>query len=64
MQELALLEHGFRPTDGSIRLDHPGSPFINYAANGLRIDLPPEVEVPRGDVLQTLLDFWARNIDR
>jgi Ca-activated chloride channel family protein len=64
MQELALLEYGFRPVDPSISLDQTGSPFVTYAANGLRIDLPPEVEVPRGDVLQTLLDFWARNIDQ
>jgi hypothetical protein len=64
MQELALLDHGFRPVDASIPLDQPGSPFQVYAANGLRLDLPPEVEVPRGDVLQTLLDFWARNIER
>jgi hypothetical protein len=64
MQELALLEHGFRPVDVSIPLDQPGSPLQVYAANGLRTGLPPEVEVPRGDVLQTLLDFWARNIDQ
>jgi ABC-type Fe3+ transport system substrate-binding protein len=63
MQELALLEHGFRPVDTSIPLDQPGSPFQVYAANGLRLDLPPEVEVPRGDVLQTMLDFWARNVE-
>jgi Ca-activated chloride channel family protein len=64
MQELALLEHGFRPVDPSIPLDQPESPLQVYAANGLRVNLPPEVEVPRGDVLQTLLDFWARNIDQ
>jgi hypothetical protein len=64
MQELALLEHGFRPVDPSIPLNQPGSPFQVYAANGLRVDLPPEVEVPRGDVLQTMLDFWARNVER
>jgi hypothetical protein len=62
MQELALLEHGFRPVDRSIPLDQPGSPLQVYAANGLRVDLPPEVEVPSGDVLQTLLDFWTRNV--
>jgi Ca-activated chloride channel family protein len=62
MQELALLEHGFRPTDPRVALDQPGSPLRLYAANGLRLDLPPTVEVPDGDVLATLLDFWARNI--
>jgi ABC-type Fe3+ transport system substrate-binding protein len=62
MQELALLEHGFRPVDESIPLDQPGSPIVRYESNGLRIDLPPEVELPTGDVLNTLLDFWARNV--
>jgi Ca-activated chloride channel family protein len=64
IQELALLEHGFRPVDPSISLDQAASPLQAYAANGLRIDLPPEVEVPSGDVLQTLLDFWSRNVQR
>ena len=62
MQELALLEYGFRPVDTGIPLDQSGSPLQRYAANGLRIDLPPEVEVPPGNVLSTLLDFWARNV--
>jgi ABC-type Fe3+ transport system substrate-binding protein len=64
MQELALLEHGFRPVDPSISLDQPDSPFQTGAVQGLRIDLPPEVEVPPGDVLQTLIDFWSRNVQR
>jgi hypothetical protein len=64
MQELALLKYGFRPVDDGIPLDQPGSPLQRYAANGLKVDLPPEVEVPPGDVLSTLLDFWARNVQR
>lgn len=62
-QELAL-DRGFRPVDDSIPLDQPGSPFLRYAENGLRLDVPPEVEVPPGNVLNTLLDFWARNVQR
>jgi len=62
-QELAL-EYGFRPVDESIPLDQPGSPFLEYADNGLRIDVPPEVEVPEGNVLNTLLEFWSRNVER
>ena len=62
MQELALLKYGFRPVDSGVPLDQPGSPLLRYAANGLRADLPPEVEVPPGDVLTTLLDFWGRNV--
>lgn len=63
-QRLALLEHGFRPVDASVALDQPGSPFQQYASNGLALDLPPEAELPPGDVLNTLLDFWARTIRR
>jgi ABC-type Fe3+ transport system substrate-binding protein len=64
MQESALLQHGFRPVDPDIALDQPGSPFERYAVSGLRIDLPPEVETPPGNVLNTLLDFWTRNVER
>jgi hypothetical protein len=64
MQSSALLQHGFRPVDRGIPLDQAGSPFQRYAANGLRLDLPPEVETPPGNVLNTLLDFWTRNVER
>lgn len=60
-QQLAL-RHGFRPVDARISLDGPGSPFLRYAANGIRLDLPPQVEVPPGNVLDTLLTFWQREI--
>jgi ABC-type Fe3+ transport system substrate-binding protein len=62
MQQLALLKYGFRPVDSAIPLDQPGSPFNRYAQIGLATALPPEVDVPPGDVLNTLLDFWARNV--
>jgi ABC-type Fe3+ transport system substrate-binding protein len=64
MQESALLQHGFRPVDGDIPLDQAGSPFQRYAVNGLHMDLPPAVETPPGNVLNTLLDFWTRNVER
>ncbi|MEP7358384.1 MAG: substrate-binding domain-containing protein [Anaerolineales bacterium] len=63
-QRAALLKYGFRPVDTSIPLDQPGSPFQTYAANGFLIAVPPEVEVPPGNVLNTLLDFWARSVQR
>ncbi|MEW6402232.1 MAG: substrate-binding domain-containing protein [Chloroflexota bacterium] len=65
-QELALLKYGFRPVDASIKLEQPGSPFDHYAANGFLTDLSglPEVEIPTGNVLNTLRDFWSRNVDR
>ena len=58
-QEKALAL-GFRPADSSISLTSPGSPFNSYVENGIQVNLPPEVEVPAGDVLETLLRFWDR----
>jgi ABC-type Fe3+ transport system substrate-binding protein len=65
-QELALLKYGFRPVDTSIPLEQTGSPFDRYAANGFRADISniPDVEVPAGNVLNTLRDFWSRNVSR
>jgi len=65
-QELALLKYGFRPVDTSIKLDQAGSPFDRYAANGFRSDLSanPEVQIPAGNVLNTLKDFWSRNVNK
>ena len=65
IQQLALLKYGFRPVDSSIALDQAGSPFNRYANIGLQAgNLPPEVDVPAGDVLNTLLDFWARKVSK
>jgi ABC-type Fe3+ transport system substrate-binding protein len=61
-QELAI-KHGFRPEDRTISLDQPGSPFVNYAPIGIQMTLPTtEIEVPPGDVLDTLLNFWSRSV--
>ncbi len=61
-QEAAFLKYGFRPVDASIQLDQPGSPFLQYADNGIKLDVPPEAETPPGDVLNSLLEFWTRNV--
>jgi ABC-type Fe3+ transport system substrate-binding protein len=63
-QEIALLDHGFRLVDTTIPLNQPGSPFVEYQNNGIRVSIPPEVEIPPGNVLDTLLNFWSRNIQR
>lgn len=62
-QQLALIKYGFRPGISGIPLDQPGSPFSRYATNGIQMTLPPEVEIPDGAVLNTLLDFWSRNVN-
>lgn len=59
-QEKAL-ELGFRPADETMALDGPGSPFTRYAANGIKTDLSAEVEVPSGQVLNTLINLWNRS---
>jgi Bacterial extracellular solute-binding protein len=65
-QQIALLKYGFRPVDTSIKLEQSGSPFDRYAANGFRTDLSgiPNVEIPAGNVLNILRDFWSRNVHR
>jgi hypothetical protein len=63
-QTSAVLDFGFRSFDQSISLDQPGSPFLALSDNGIQIaNLPPEVDIPEGQVLDALLDFWARQID-
>ncbi len=61
IQQLAL-RYGFRPVDDDVSLEGSGSPFVRYEANGVRLDLPDQVEVPPGNVLNTMLEFWARNV--
>ena len=63
-QELAVLRYGFRSVDPAIVLDQPGSPFVKYIPNGISLNLPPEIDLPEGNVLDTLLTFWIRNIQR
>jgi ABC-type Fe3+ transport system substrate-binding protein len=63
-QEKALLKYGFRPVDPAIKIDQPASPLVRYAANGLSINLPPQIDLPSGDTLNTLLDFWSRNVQK
>jgi len=65
-QEIALMKYGFRPVEPSIKLEQPGSPFDRYAANGFLADLSGirDVEIPAGNVLNTLRDFWSRNVSR
>jgi ABC-type sulfate transport system substrate-binding protein len=61
-QELALTKYGFRPADRSIDLAQPDSPFTRYTAYGFQANLSAVtlVEVPRGEVLDTLMSLWSR----
>jgi hypothetical protein len=63
-QESAVMDYGFRSFDQSVPLDQPGSPFLSLADSGIQIsNLPPQVDIPNGQVLDALLDYWARQID-
>ena len=64
MAETGVVQGEGELFDPAVPLDQPGSPFQTNAVQGLRLDLPPEVEVPPGNVLQTLLDFWSRNVQK
>ncbi len=64
VQEIAVNQYGFRSVEPAVSLDQPGSPFLDLADNGIQMSqLPPEVEVPAGAVLDALLSLWARNIE-
>jgi len=60
IQKLALQQYGFRPANPQVQLspDDPASPFGRYAASGIRIDTPPQVAVPPGDVIDKLVQTW------
>lgn len=58
------LEHGFRPGDPAVPIKAPGSPFLDLAKYGLRIDLPEVVQAPSGEVIHNLLTGWQRAVGR
>ena len=65
MQELAL-QFGFRPADPNVAISssEPNNPFVKYAASGIRTDVGGQVATPNGEVLNTLLAVWQREINR
>ncbi|NNJ09070.1 substrate-binding domain-containing protein [Chloroflexales bacterium ZM16-3] len=61
MQQLALQQYGFRPASPQVQIspNDPASPFGRYAASGIQIDIPPQVAVPSGDVIDALVSTWS-----
>jgi hypothetical protein len=55
------MEHGFRPGNPDVAMKGPESPFVKYAKNGLRINLPSVCDVPSPEVLERLQQTWLRN---
>ena len=64
-QRTAMLKYGYRPVNPAVALDEPGSPFSQFATMGVEARIPSVIlTAPPGDVLNTLLDFWSRNVAR
>ncbi len=62
IQERASQEYGFRPANLEARINpnDPASPFYRYAAQGLNLNLLPQVAPPTGEEIQTLVTTWQR----
>ncbi len=61
MQEQALT-WGFRPADPSVALktNDPNNPFVKYASQGVKVEIPPVASPPDAPVVQNLLTMWSR----
>lgn len=62
IQQLASDEYGFRPANLQVQINpnDTSSPFREYAANGLQLDLPPQVTIPSGEVIDALVATWQQ----
>lgn len=60
IQQLAAQEYGFRPANLQARINpnDVASPFNRYAAQGLNLNLLPQVEPPTGEAIQALIAAW------
>jgi hypothetical protein len=65
IQELSL-QYGFRPADPSVPIisNDANNPFNKYRQFGVTVDIPQQIETPSGDVLNTLLELWRREINK
>lgn len=62
-QELAL-QYGFRPANPGVSIvtNSSNNPFNKYASYGVQVDIAQQVEVPSSATMDTLLEFWSREI--
>lgn len=65
VQQLAL-RSGFRPSNPSVSIGQGGAdnPFVSAKDSGVQIDLGPQAELPKAEVLQALVDAWTRQFGR
>jgi Ca-activated chloride channel family protein len=55
------LTHGFRPANTNVPIKFPESPFVQFASNGVQVDLQKICEPPRAEVVNNLLASWQRS---
>ncbi len=63
VQERAL-RYGFRPADTSVPLktEDADNPFVKYAAQGVKLDLPAVAPTPEIGVVRNLTILWQRTV--
>jgi len=54
------LTHGFRPANPNVPVKFADSPFVQYATNGVQVDLQKICEPPKAEVVNNLLASWQR----
>ena len=59
IQRQALV-HGFRPANTNVPVKFPESPFVQFAANGVQVDLQKICDPPSAEVVNNLLASWQR----
>jgi Ca-activated chloride channel family protein len=59
IQRQALV-HGFRPANTNVPIKFADSPFVQFAENGVQVDLQKICEPPSAEVVDNLLASWQR----
>ncbi len=54
------VNQGFRPDNLNVPIKSPNSPFIKYAANGIKTDINSVCEPPSADVINNIFIGWDR----
>ncbi len=54
------LTHGFRPANTNVPIKFPESPFVQFAPNGVQVDLQKICDPPSAEVVNNLLASWQR----
>ncbi len=60
IQQLAFQKYGFRPASQQVQINpsDTSSPFGRYAINGVQLNLPSQLSIPPGEVIDALIRTW------